>query len=79
MSRRRDYQINGGPDPTFPESPGISGVARMTVDGYFKILEDTLPAYRLRADEAGLRVRERKQPKFFVPLPDAARSKSLMG
>ncbi len=51
----------------------------MTVDGYFKILEDTLPAYRLRADEAGLRVRERKQPKFFVPLPDAARSKSLMG
>jgi len=42
-----------------------AGVARMTVDGYLEILEDTLLVHRLPGFEAKLRVRERKHPKLY--------------
>jgi len=42
-----------------------SGVARTTVQGYLDILEDTLLAFRLRAFEGKLRVKERKHPKLY--------------
>ena len=50
-----------------------SGTARTTVDGYLRILEDTLLAYRLPAFEAKLRVRERKLPKLFWVDPGLVR------
>jgi predicted AAA+ superfamily ATPase len=42
-----------------------SGVARTTVQGYIDILEDTLLAFRLRAFEGRLRVKERRHPKLY--------------
>ncbi|MBI5363310.1 MAG: ATP-binding protein [Planctomycetes bacterium] len=42
-----------------------AGVARMTVVGYVDILVDTLVAFRLPAFEAKLRVREKRNPKFY--------------
>ena len=42
-----------------------SGVARTTVQGYLDILEDTLLAFRLRAFEGRLRVKERRHPKLY--------------
>ena len=41
------------------------GVARTTVEGYLKILEDTLLGYRLPAYEPKLRVNERAHPKGY--------------
>jgi predicted AAA+ superfamily ATPase len=40
-------------------------VARMTVNGYLEIIEDTLLAFRLPAFEGRLRVRERRHPKLY--------------
>ena len=51
-----------------------SGTARMTVDGYLEILEDTLLTYRLPAFEARLRVRERKHPKLYWVDPGLVRA-----
>lgn len=51
-----------------------SGTARMTVDGYLEILEDTLMAFRLPAYEARLRVRERKHPKLYWVDPGVVRA-----
>ena len=48
-------------------------VARTTVQGYLDILVDTLLAYRLRAYEARLRVRERKLPKLYWVDPGIVR------
>jgi predicted AAA+ superfamily ATPase len=42
-----------------------AGVARSTVQGYLEILEETLLAYRLKAFEGRLRVKEKKHPKFY--------------
>ncbi|MBI4353379.1 MAG: ATP-binding protein [Candidatus Omnitrophica bacterium] len=42
-----------------------AGVSRTTVSGYIQILEDTLMAFRLPAFEGGLRVREKRHPKFY--------------
>jgi predicted AAA+ superfamily ATPase len=42
-----------------------SGVARTTVQGYLDILEYTLLAFRLRAFEGRLRVKERRHPKLY--------------
>ncbi len=50
-----------------------AGVARTTVQGYLDILVDTLLAYRLRAYEARLRVRERKLPKLYWVDPGIVR------
>lgn len=41
------------------------GVARSTVEGYLKILEDTLIAFQLPAYETRLRVRQRAHPKLY--------------
>lgn len=41
------------------------GVARSTVQGYIDILEDTLLAFRVRAYEGRLRVKERRHPKLY--------------
>lgn len=41
------------------------GVARSTVEGYLKILEDTLIAFQLPAYETRLRVRQRVHPKLY--------------
>lgn len=41
------------------------GVARSTVEGYLKILEDTLLAFQLPAYEKRLRVRQRAHPKLY--------------
>jgi len=51
-----------------------SGVARMTVDTYLSVLEDTLLAYRLPAFETKLRVRERQHPKLYFVDPGIARA-----
>jgi predicted AAA+ superfamily ATPase len=51
-----------------------AGVARMTVDGYLEILEDTLLVYRLPGYEAKLRVRERKHPKLYWIDPGLVRA-----
>ncbi|MBI5490453.1 MAG: ATP-binding protein [Deltaproteobacteria bacterium] len=42
-----------------------AGVARTTVQGYLEVLEDTLLAFRLRAFEGRLRVKERRHPKLY--------------
>ncbi|MBM3318532.1 MAG: ATP-binding protein [Candidatus Eisenbacteria bacterium] len=42
-----------------------SGLARSTVQGYLDILEDTLLAFRVRAFEGRLRVKERRHPKLY--------------
>jgi len=54
-----------------------AGVARMTVDGYLAVLEDTLLAWRLPAFEARPRVRERAHPKLYWI--DAGVVRSLKG
>lgn len=41
------------------------GVARSTVEGYLKILEDTLIAFQIPAYENKLRVRQRAHPKLY--------------
>lgn len=41
------------------------GVKRPTIENYFSVLEDTLLAYRLPPLESGLRVKERRHPKFY--------------
>ncbi len=51
-----------------------AGVARATVQGYIEILEDTLLAYRLRAFETRMRVRERKHPKLHWVDPGVVRA-----
>ena len=51
-----------------------AGAARMTVDGYLEILEDTLLASRLPAYEARLRARERKHPKLYWIDPGLVRA-----
>lgn len=51
-----------------------AGAARTTVDGYVEILEDTLLAFRLRAFEARLRVRERRHPKLYWADPGLPRA-----
>ena len=51
-----------------------SGVSRTTVSSYLEILEETLLAFRLRAFEARLRVRERKHPKFYWVDPGLVRA-----
>ena len=48
--------------------------ARTTVQGYLEILEDTLLVHRLSAYDAGLRVRERKQPKLYRVDPGVVRA-----
>lgn len=51
-----------------------AGVARTTVAGYLDILEDTLLAWRLRAFDARLRVRERRRPKLYWVDPGLVRA-----
>lgn len=51
-----------------------SGVARMTVQSYLEILEDTLLATKLPAFEAKLRVRERRLPKLYWLDPGIVRA-----
>ena len=53
------------------------GAARMTVEGYFSVLEDTLLSWRLRAFEIRPRVRERAHPKVYWI--DAGIVRSLKG
>ncbi len=50
-----------------------AAVARTTVDGFFQILEDTLLGFRLPAHLPGLRVREKKKPKFYLIDPGLVR------
>ncbi|MFM9972331.1 MAG: DUF4143 domain-containing protein [Burkholderiales bacterium] len=57
-----------------PLSNRTAGVARMTVDGYLEILEDTLLVYRLHGYDAKLRVRERKLPKLYWTDPGLVRA-----
>lgn len=51
-----------------------AGVARSTVQGYLEILEDTLLAFRLKAFEGRLRVKEKKHPKLYWIDPGLARA-----
>lgn len=50
------------------------GVKRPTVENYFSILDDTLLAYRLLPLEAGIRVKEKKHPKFYWVDPGIVRA-----
>ena len=50
------------------------GVARSTVEGYLKILEDTLVAFQLPAYENRLRVRQRMHPKLYWNDPGIVRA-----
>lgn len=50
------------------------GVARSTVEGYVKILEDTLVAFQLPAYENRLRVRQRTHPKLYWSDPGIVRA-----
>lgn len=50
------------------------GVKRPTVENYFSILEDTLLAQRLFPYEAGIRVKEKKHPKFYWIDPGLVRA-----
>ena len=50
------------------------GVARSTVEGYLKILEDTLVAFQLPAYENRLRVRQRTHPKLYWSDPGIVRA-----
>lgn len=50
------------------------GVARSTVEGYLKILEDTLVAFQLPAYENRLRVRQRTHPKLYWNDPGLVRA-----
>ena len=51
-----------------------SQVAASTVKGFVEVLEDTLIATRLSGYEARLRVRERKNPKFYLVDPGLVRT-----
>jgi len=48
--------------------------ARMTVNGYLEILEDTLLAYRMAAYAPRLKVRERRHPKLYWMDPGLVRA-----
>lgn len=50
------------------------GVKRPTVENYFSILEDTLLGYSLRSFESGIRVKERRHPKFYWVDPGIVRA-----
>ena len=50
------------------------GVARSTVEGYLKILEDTLVAFQLPAYENKLRVRQQTHPKLYWSDPGIVRA-----
>jgi predicted AAA+ superfamily ATPase len=57
-----------------------AGVARTTVHGYLDILEETLLCFYLPAFDGGLRVRERKSPKWYWCDPGIVRAmKGLTG
>ncbi|NDC37284.1 MAG: ATP-binding protein [Proteobacteria bacterium] len=57
-----------------------AGVARTTVQGYVQILEDTLLAFRLRAFEGRLRVKEKRHPKlYWVDAGVARAAKNQLG
>jgi predicted AAA+ superfamily ATPase len=51
-----------------------AGLARTTVNAYVDLLEDTLPAFRVPAFEARLRVRERRHPKLYWIDPGLVRA-----
>ncbi|MEW5816948.1 MAG: ATP-binding protein [Spirochaetota bacterium] len=51
-----------------------AGVSRTTIQGYLEILEDTLMAFRLRAFESHVRVREKKHPKLYWGDPGIVRA-----
>ncbi|MEW5816408.1 MAG: ATP-binding protein [Spirochaetota bacterium] len=51
-----------------------AGVARTTVAGFLQILEETLLCFQIPAYEAKLRVRERKQPKWYWCDPGMVRA-----
>lgn len=51
-----------------------AGVARSTVEGYLKILEDTLVAFQIPAYENRLRVRQRMHPKLYWSDPGIVRA-----
>lgn len=51
-----------------------SSVHRNTVANYIDILEDTLIGFRLQAFDAKLRVKERKNPKFYLIDPGLVRA-----
>ncbi len=51
-----------------------AGVARTTVAGFLQILEETLLCFQIPAYEAKLRVRERKQPKWYWCDPGLVRA-----
>jgi predicted AAA+ superfamily ATPase len=51
-----------------------AGAARMTIEGYIGILQDTLMATLLRPFEAKLRVRERCHPKLYWVDPGIVRA-----
>jgi len=49
-----------------------AGVARTTVEDFLEILEETYVAFRLRAFEGRLRVREKRHPKLYWVDPGPA-------
>ncbi len=49
-------------------------VSRTTIEGYFGILEDTLIGFKWPAYESGIRVREKKKPKFYFVDPGLVRA-----
>ena len=51
-----------------------AGVARTTVNGYLQILEETLLCFRLPAFDGGLRVREKRSPKWYWCDPGIVRA-----
>jgi predicted AAA+ superfamily ATPase len=51
-----------------------AGVKRPTVENYFSILEDTLLTHRLLPYDAGIRVKEKKHPKFYWIDPGLVRA-----
>ena len=50
------------------------GVKRPTIENYFSVLEDTLLARRLWPYDAGIRVKEKHQPKFYWIDPGLVRA-----
>lgn len=50
------------------------GIARTTVEGHFRVLEDTLIGWSLPGFEPRLRVRERAHPKWYFVDPGLARA-----
>lgn len=56
-----------------------AAVPRVSVDGYFEILVDTLLGHVLPAWQPGLKVRERTRPKFYWFDPGVARFAAGLG